>query len=140
MKPQKSSSSLRETFSAKRQIQSFGYAFRGIKYVVKNEHNMRIHLLASVCVLLFGLLLQLNITEWCFIVFAIGFVLFAETINTSVELLTDLVSPDFHVLAEKTKDVAAGAVVIASITAAIIGMLIFLPKMYVLVMKYPFLS
>ncbi len=132
MKPQKSRSKWRQTFSIKRQIQSFRYAFRGIKIVVKSEHNMHIHLIASVCVILFGFLLQLNMTEWCFVVLAIGFVLFAETINTSVELLTDLVSPDFHVLAEKTKDVAAAAVVIASITAAIIGLIIFLPKIYVL--------
>ena len=104
--------------------------------MVQNEHNMHIHLLASVCVVLFGFLLQINVTEWCFLVFAIGFVLFAETINTSVELLTDLVSPDFHTLAEKTKDVAAGAVVIASLTAAIIGMLVFLPKIYVLVVDF----
>ena len=136
MKLPKSSSKWRETFSAKRQLQSFRYAFRGIKYVVKNEHNMRIHLLTSVLVLLFCFLLQLNITEWCFIVFAMGFVLFAETINTSVELLTDLVSPDFHILAEKTKDVAAGAVVIASIAAAMVGLFIFLPKIYVLVIDF----
>ena len=134
----KSNYNLRKTFSVKRQTQSFRYAFRGIKYVVQNEHNMHIHLLASVCVVLFGFLLQINVTEWCFLVFAIGFVLFAETINTSVELLTDLVSPDFHTLAEKTKDVAAGAVVIASLTAAIIGMLVFLPKIYVLVVDFFF--
>lgn len=73
-------------------------------------------------------MLKISITEWCFVTLCITLVIMAEAFNTAIENLTDLVSPDFHPLAGKTKDLAAGAVLIFSIGAVIVGLLIFLPK------------
>ena len=93
------------------------------------QHNAWIHLLSALLVIFMGFYMSLSITEWCFIVFAIGFVFVAEIINTSIEYLTDLVSPNYHEKAKKVKDLAAGGVLIASIIALSIGLIIFLPKL-----------
>jgi undecaprenol kinase/diacylglycerol kinase (ATP) len=82
-----------------------------------------------VLVIAFGFVYELTTFEWCWITLAIGLVIVTEILNTAIEHLTDLVSPEFHPLAQKTKDAAAGAVLIASIIAVIIGLLVFLPKM-----------
>jgi diacylglycerol kinase (ATP) len=113
----------------KKRIQSFKFAFAGIGHFVKSEPNVKIHLLAGLFALGMGFYFEINKTEWCLVVFAIGLVLTAEAFNTSIEYLTDLVSPDFHILAGKTKDVAAAAVLISAFAAAIIGFIIFLPKL-----------
>jgi len=119
---------LKSTFSIQRQLKSFGYAFKGIAYVMKNESNMHIHLLAAFFVIVAACVFGVSSLEWCLLIFAIVLVWVAETLNTSIELLTDLVSPDYHPLAGKAKDVAAGAVTLAAVGAAIIGSIIFLPK------------
>ena len=80
----------------------------------------------------FGFYLNINPIEWCLVIFAIGMVIAAEGFNTSIEYLTNLVTSDYHELAKKTKDVAAGAVFLTAITAAIIGTIIFLPKFILL--------
>jgi len=126
MLPQK----LRQTFSISRQLKSFRYAFAGLRYVILNESNMHVHIMALFVVLVMGFYFHLSVTEWCLVVIVIGMVVIAETLNTALELLTDLTSPDYHPLAGKAKDVAAGAVVLAAITAAIVGSLIFLPKIW----------
>ncbi len=120
---------LKKTFSLSRQIKSFGHAFNGLWCVVKEEHNMHVHLVATIFIVILGSLCGLSIIEWCLIAFAIGMVLMAETFNTSIEVLVDLVSPDYHPLAGKAKDIAAGAVVIACVVAVVIGALIFMPKL-----------
>lgn len=112
----------------KKRIQSFKFAFAGIGHFVKSEPNVSIHLFAGLVAAGMGFYFGLSKSEWCLVVFAIGSVLTAEAFNTAIEYLTDLVSPDYHVLAGKTKDVAAGAVLISAIAAAIIGLIIFLPK------------
>ncbi len=121
---------LKSTFSIRRQIKSFAYAFKGIVYVMKNESNMHIHLIAATFVIIAGFVFGVSLMEWCVLIIAITMVIVAETMNTSLELLTDLVSPDYHPLAGKAKDVAAGAVTLAAIGAAIIGLVIFLPKIF----------
>lgn len=113
----------------KERIKSFKYAFDGIGHLVKSEPNVIIHFIAAIVVLGMGYFFSITTVEWCLVLFAIGFVLSAEAFNTALEYLTNLVSPDYHELAGKTKDVAAGAVLIASITAALIGLIIFLPKL-----------
>ncbi len=123
---------MKNTFSPKRLYHSFRYAFKGIYQVFRYESNMQIHLLAAVSVVIGGFLLQIDSTEWCLIVFAIIGVWVAEMFNTSIEVLTDLVSPDYHELAGKVKDIAAGGVVLATLGAVIIGGLVFLPKITVL--------
>lgn len=112
----------------KKRIESFKFAFQGIGHFVKSEPNVIIHLIAAVIAVSLGIFFEINITEWCLIVLAIGMVLSAEAFNTALEYLTDLVSPDYHELAGKTKDVAAAAVLITAISAATIGAIIFLPK------------
>jgi len=116
----------------KKRIQSFKYAFKGINHFVRSEPNVIIHLIAAVLAVAMGWYFAINNIEWCLIIFAIGSVLGAEAFNTSIEYLTDLVSPDYHELAGKTKDVAAAAVLLIAIAAAIIGLIIFLPKILTL--------
>ena len=115
--------------SIKKRIQSFGFAFKGVATLIKTQPNARIHLLAILLVTVAGYLLKVSMTEWCFIVIAFAMVLAAEAFNTAVEFVVDLTSPDYHPLAGKAKDVAAAAVLITAIGAAIIGIIIFLPKL-----------
>lgn len=114
----------------KKRIESFKYAFAGIAHFVKSEPNVIIHLLAAVLAIAMSWYFEISTIEWCLIIFAIGAVLGAEAFNTSIEYLTDLVSPDYHELAGKTKDVAAAAVLLVAIAAAIVGLIIFLPKIF----------
>ncbi|MGB0931418.1 MAG: diacylglycerol kinase family protein [Chitinophagales bacterium] len=119
---------IKTIFSIPRLYKSFSYAFKGIYQVFRYELNMQIHLLAAVVVVIAGFVLQLTATEWCLVIFAIVGVWIAEMFNTSIEVLTDLVSPDYHELAGKVKDIAAGAVVLATLGAVVIGGIVFLPK------------
>ncbi|MFK8008176.1 MAG: diacylglycerol kinase family protein [Saprospiraceae bacterium] len=114
----------------KERLQSFKFALKGIRLLFLSETNAKIHLAFTFLVIAGGLFFSVSWTEWCLLVLAIAMVLCAEGMNTAIEYLTDLVSPNFHELAGKTKDVAAGAVLIAAIGAAIIGCMIFLPKIW----------
>jgi len=106
---------------------SFKYAFKGITAVFRSEPNMHLHVLASVVVFVMAFRFDVTHTEWCILVFCVGLVWMAEIFNTAIETLTNLVSPELHPLAGKTKDLAAGAVLMASITAAVIGLIVFVP-------------
>ncbi len=117
-----------QKFSFKKRKNSFVYAFRGIVYTIATQHNMWIHLFAAVLVVIFGFVLKVSFIEWLLLILAIGLVLSAEIFNSSVELLTDLVSPEINPKAGLVKDMAAGAVLVAAITSAVIGLLIFAPK------------
>lgn len=112
----------------KKRIDSFGFAFKGVFDLIKTQPNARIHLCTAIFVLISAYYFQITKTEWCLSIFAIAAVLAAEAFNTALEYLTDLVSPDYHVLAGKTKDAAAAGVLITAIGAAIVGLIIFLPK------------
>ena len=112
----------------KKRIDSFGFAFKGIFDLLKTQINARIHLCAAIFVFILGWYFQITAIEWCLCIFAIASVIAAEAFNTALEFLTDLVSPDYHILAGKTKDVAAAGVLITAIGAAIVGLIIFLPK------------
>lgn len=122
-----------EKFSWKKRGKSFVYAFAGIKALISREHNAWIHCAAALAVLVFGLLLDISGTEWCIVLTCIAMVLAAEGFNTAIEKLVDIVSPEFNEKAGKVKDVAAGAVLITAIVSAIIGCIIFIPKIYLLV-------
>jgi len=117
-------------FSIKKRILSFKYAFNGLKIIIATQHNFMIHLVAAVLVTAAGLIFQISISEWCIIILTIAMVLGAEAFNTSIEKLTDLVSPEYHILAGKIKDIAAASVLIAAIASVIIGLTIFLPKIF----------
>lgn len=117
-------------FSFEARLQSFVYAFRGLKYFFKTEHNAWVHLLATSIVCILGFILNINKTEWVLLVLSIGLVLTAEAFNTAVELLTDYISTERHPQAALIKDVAAGAVLITAIVAVVLGFIIFLPKCF----------
>jgi len=108
-------------------LRSFGHAFRGLKVLVQTQHNARIHAVATILVVVAGALLRISPAEWALITLAIACVWATEALNTSVEFLVDLVSPDFRPLAAKAKDVAAGAVLIAAIGSLVVGALVFGP-------------
>ena len=111
-----------------KRLESFKHAIRGIRMVLKSEKNMQIHLIFVLLVVFFGLLLAISPVEWMFCLLAFGLVMGAEMLNTAVESIVDLVSPEYHELAGRAKDVAAGAVLVTAIFAAITGLIIFVPK------------
>ncbi|MDR3651858.1 MAG: diacylglycerol kinase family protein [Paludibacter sp.] len=119
----------------KKRIQSFIYAGRGIKTVFGSETNMKIHLVVVFLVVVAGFVLRINVPEWIMCLLCIGLVIGAEMINTAIENVVDLASPEQHPLAGKAKDIAAGAVLICAIISVIIGLLIFLPKVWPLLMN-----
>ena len=108
---------------------SFGFAIRGIWTCLKTERNIRIHCLAAVLVVIFGAWLKIYVTEWLACLGLFGMIMGLELMNTAVEAVVDLVTEEYRPLAEKAKDVAAGAVLIAAFFAAIMGCIIFLPKL-----------
>lgn len=107
---------------------SFTHAFRGIGVLIKSTHNFWVHIFVAVVVVKMGVLFKISETEWLFLVFAIGFVMVTEALNTAIEIDIDLTSPSFHPYARDTKDVAAGAVLLSAIVAVVVGLIIFLPK------------
>ncbi|MGI8383308.1 diacylglycerol kinase family protein [Robertmurraya sp. P23] len=111
-------------------LYSFRHALSGFSKAVKEERNMRIHLFFTMLVVLLGYLLQVSIVEWVFLLLSIGGVISLELINSSIENLVDLVTEEFHPLAKKAKDMAAAAVFIFSIVSIIIGMIIFIPRLW----------
>lgn len=112
----------------KSEIKSFTHACNGILYAIRSEKHMRFHLLAAFLVTDAGWFFNINTIEWCLIISSIGAVIAAEIFNTALEQLVNLVSPQQHVIAGKVKDLAAGAVLIISIAALLIGIIIFVPK------------
>ena len=117
-----------KSFSFRQRLRSFRYAFRGISFMVKTQHNFWIHLTIAALVIVAGFLFCISLTEWALIIFAIGLVLSAEAFNSAIEQLTDLLSPNIHPRAGRVKDLAAGAILITAMAAALIGLLIFVPK------------
>ena len=114
----------------KARIRSFTYAFRGIYLLFASQANARIHLLAVGIIVAMGVWLGLSVTEWCLIILCMALVLLAEGMNTAIEFLTDLVSPEYHPLAGKAKDAAAGAVLLSVLICGVVWGMIFLPKLY----------
>lgn len=117
----------------KKLIRGFGYAFKGIGYAARTQVNFRIHLVASLTAALLGYALRVSPNEWIWIICCIALVLAAELLNTAIEVLTNLVSPEYHPLAGHAKDIAAGAVLIMAIFALVTGFIIFLPKIITLI-------
>jgi len=112
----------------KKRIDSFRFAFKGLADLFISQPNARIHGVATIIAVLLGFVLGLSKIEWCLVVLCIFSVLAAEAFNTALEYLTDLVSPEYHALAGKTKDVAAAGVLLTAFSAFIIGTIIYLPK------------
>jgi diacylglycerol kinase (ATP) len=108
-------------------LRSVKCAVRGVAIMLNTQHNAWLHAVATVVVIAVGVAVRLSVSEWCWIVLAITSVWTAEALNTAFEFLTDVASPDFHPIAEKAKDVAAGAVVLAACGAAVIGFMVLGP-------------
>lgn len=117
----------------KKLIRSFGYAFKGVAYATTSQLNFRIHLFATAIALLLGYFLHITTGEWQWLMLCVTIVLVTEIFNTMIETLVDLVSPGYNEKAGRIKDLAAGAVVIAAAFALITGIIIFLPKILLLV-------
>ena len=119
---------MKKVLSIKRLRKSFGYAFKGIDDVIKHEPNMKIHVVVAILVVIMAFILKVSIIEWIILVLLIGAVLAAETINTTIENLVDMYTKEYDEKAKIVKDTAAGTVLILTITSAIIGLIIFIPK------------
>lgn len=111
-------------------FKSFSYAWQGVLYGAKKEANFKFHLAAAIIVCIAAFYFSISQIEWLFVLMAIAGMLVLELINTAIEKVVDLVTGEYHPLAKKAKDLAAGAVLVYAIFSAIIGFVIFLPKIW----------
>jgi len=114
-------------FSITGRVRSFRYAINGIALMLKSQHNAWLHATASMAVVLVGVFFHISSNEWCWLVLAIMAVWTAEALNTALEFLADVASPEFHPLVKSAKDVAAGAVLISAAGSVVIALLVFCP-------------
>jgi diacylglycerol kinase (ATP) len=114
-------------FSIAARLKSFQYAFAGIAYMLRTQHNAWLHVIATLVVIGAGFALDITANDWRWIVVAIMLVWVAETINTAFEHLCDVVQPEFHASVKRSKDIAAGAVLICVIGAVVLGAQVFAP-------------
>ena len=117
-----------EKFTLAKRITGFKYAFNGLKILIKEEHNARIHLFIACCVLIAGIVFKISTIEWIAVILCIALVFALELINSAIENTADLISKEKNETIKKIKDLSAAAVLIAAIASAIIGLIIFLPK------------
>lgn len=117
----------KKRFSIVKRAKSLTHAYRGIIIFIKTQHNAWIHLAVGLAVVILGFIYRIGAIEWALLIFAIAIVLVTEAVNTAIEIDIDLTSPGQHPYARDTKDVAAGAVLVATIFAIIIGVVVFLP-------------
>jgi diacylglycerol kinase len=120
----------KKRFSIVQRLRSTNHGLRGLGLVLRSTHNAWMHLFFGGLAIFLGFLLNISPVEWVLLIFAIGLVLITETINTAIEVDIDLTSPNYHPYAKDTKDIAAGAVSLSVIIAGIIGLIIFLPKIF----------
>ena len=104
---------------------SFGFALQGFRFAVTSERNIKVMLGGFAFAVVCGLFLEIDPVRWGVILLCCGAVLCAELLNTAIETIVDLVSPEYHPLAGRAKDIAAASVYVLSITAAIVGLLVF---------------
>ncbi len=109
---------------------SFKYAFVGIVTALKKEQNMKIHFTIAILVILAGILLKITALEWIICLILIGIVISLELVNTAIEQVVDIAMPEINEKAKIAKDVAAGAVLVVAIMSAIVGFIIFIPKIF----------
>ncbi|WP_102337509.1 diacylglycerol kinase family protein [Collinsella provencensis] len=106
-------------------VRSFGYAIQGFFTAVWTERNIKVQLLAGLATYVAGTVVGLNWLEWSIVTICIGMVISAELVNTSLEAVVDLASPELHPLAKRAKDIAAASVFVLSVAAAIVGVIVF---------------
>ena len=112
----------------KKRKSAFGYAIKGLSTFFKDEDHPKVHAIIGLLAIGLGFYLHINLTEWIAVILCIAVVLGFEAVNSSLEQLTNIASPNYLESAGKVKDIAAGAVLIVSIAAGIIGLIIFVPK------------
>lgn len=117
-------------------IDSFRYAFEGVRTVFQEERNMRSHMFSFVAVILLSLFLPLSLHEWLWILLVSFLMIIMEILNTVIENIIDFISPDYHPLAKKVKDMAAAAVLFTSFFALVTGAVILLPKIFAILKIY----
>lgn len=117
----------------KKLIYSFKYAFEGIITGFKQEQNMKIHVAIMLLVIILGVVLKISALEWIICIILFGVVISAELFNTAIEQTVNIAMPEINEKAKIAKDVSAGAVLVTAISAAIIGLIIFVPKIMALI-------
>jgi diacylglycerol kinase (ATP) len=117
-------------FSVVARLKSFRFAFAGLAFMLRTQHNAWLHLVATVIVVALGFILDVNADDWRWLIVAIALVWIAETVNTAFEHLCDVVQPEFHVSVQRSKDIAAGAVLVSAIGATILGAITLWPYVF----------
>lgn len=115
------------SYNFKKQLKSFTFAWKGILTCAGHEQNITFHIVAAITVIVAGFIFSITHIEWMVVMLCIGTVIAAELFNSAIERLVDLVSPEWQKVAGEVKDIAAGAVLVTAITAAIVGLIVFLP-------------
>lgn len=121
--------SKKESFLVNR-LKSVGYAFKGALLLIRTEASIKIQVFIAVIVTIAGFFFNISSTEWIVQLLAIGLVMSVEGINTAIEEIANFIHPEHHNKIGLIKDIAAGAVFIASVFASIIGLIIYLPKIF----------
>jgi diacylglycerol kinase len=117
-----------EKFSVRRRAGSFLYAYNGFIKLIKNEHNSRIQIAVFILVVVMGILFKIEREDWMLIIVVSGIVFLSELFNSAIEKLSDVISPEWNKEIGLIKDYSAGAVLVSSVTALIIGGLVFIPE------------
>jgi diacylglycerol kinase len=118
----------KRNFSLTERLDSFRYAFRGIRTLIKHEHNARIHLFILVVVVIAGILSDISESDWMAILFVSGLVFVSECFNTAIEYLSDQITDEQNDNIRRAKDVAAAGVLISAVISVLTGAIIFLPE------------
>lgn len=128
-RPSKESTTKAPPLRAAGRLQSFGHAFAGLRFLIQNEPNMRIHLAVAGVTTVAAIWLRVDFSEWRWLILAMALVLAAEAMNTAIEQACNAVTDSYNPAIKAAKDVAAGAVLITAIAATLIGTSIFLPRL-----------
>lgn len=122
----------KKNFSIVARVKSATHAWRGIGILIKTTHNFWGYIFFAILAIFLSFILNISNTEWLFIIFAIGLVFISEAFNTAFEIDIDLTSPEYHPYAKDTKDVAASAVLLSVLLSIIVGLIIFIPKIFMI--------
>ena len=116
-----------QRFSLRARAKSFAYAVEGVAFMLRTQHNAWVHALATVAVIALALYCDVSAGDWRWLVMSMAMVWVGETVNTAIEYVCDLLSPEYHLAVKHAKDIAAGGVLIAAVAATVIGVLTFWP-------------
>ncbi len=106
-------------------LRSFGYALEGFRCAVSTERNIKVQLAVGAAAIVLGCILRIDALSWVLVALCIGLVIFAELVNTSIESVVDLATDELHPLAKRAKDIAAASVSVLSVTAAVVGVIVY---------------